>query len=501
MASYALLLRSAPAALVSPRLGPSSPGGSIDFRKSWRECLEAPTEFKSFSFARLCLIPALQRPSKPVGPDCETHEFYLSVLSHFSAHYMDVLSASGDRPISRAMWLQDAEQDLQLRRTHQESQRQFQAWSGTRNTEMAALPAAVNLMDRPDCMEDVVALAVSLCMLGPSYAMYFWTTAPTLEDGNTELVQSRALRGLERQKEEDSTLEPCYFALLAAIATASDPDLSLSGADAIHAKFMSQPGGANLWASSIGILRYYARALDPDTYGSVNSTNKAAPGVQQPSSRAYYYEGNPNAGDWSSYTSAQGKADDQTTKPKTLELGEQNTAILMSHLKLLCNVATYSPAARVAILSIALPPDGLNLNDTEPDSAIMIFFSLAMTPISSDLRGAVFRTLGMLLRTDGAAADEKLAIEEAAMKAWEMLENCQIFPVYLFEQFPSVQESAARNIARLAFPPSSLPLVSVVITCWMGSCANLLLIPLLPSNRRVQAEQAKAGCLQTPFTR
>ena len=76
-------------------------GGAIDVRKTWRECIEAPAELKSFTFARLTLMPALQKPPSYVREDynnlataesCNVEEFFLSVLAEFSSHYLEVLS-------------------------------------------------------------------------------------------------------------------------------------------------------------------------------------------------------------------------------------------------------------------------------------------------------------------------------------------------------------------------------------------------------------------------
>jgi hypothetical protein len=70
--------------------------GAVDIRKQWRECLEAPVELKSFTFARLSLLPALQTPSD--NADCDVTEFFLSVYAEFASHYLDVLSVGRPFP-------------------------------------------------------------------------------------------------------------------------------------------------------------------------------------------------------------------------------------------------------------------------------------------------------------------------------------------------------------------------------------------------------------------
>jgi hypothetical protein len=161
--------------------------------------------------ARLTLLPGLRSPSLLPSPACDAVEFYLATLTEFVSFYLEVLDDSGDRPISKAKWLQDAEEDLRLRRTHDDHIRQFETWAGghTSAGSQRTSIAEVDLGSRPDCMDDVVALAVSVCALGPEYALPFWSTAVDQEKDGEEiqkLVPSNALKGLERQQSEDDTL-------------------------------------------------------------------------------------------------------------------------------------------------------------------------------------------------------------------------------------------------------------------------------------------------------
>jgi hypothetical protein len=51
-------------------------------------------------------------------------------------------------------------------------------------------------------------------------------------------------------------------------------------------------------------------------------------------------------------------------------------------------------------------------------------------------------------------------MREMAVKGWELLEACQVLPIHLLDQYPSLRETDAQNIPGLAFPPSSTALVS-----------------------------------------
>jgi len=171
------------------------------------------------------LLPALRSLSNR-NKSCSVYQFYLTVLADFGSHYLEILSASGDRPISRAKWEQDAEEDLRLHRSHQEQQRQFHAWPGTTG-DVQVVPAAVDRLQRPDCM-------------GPEYALPFWSTQDytVVEDDTpracTKLVPSVTLLEPECQQEDDDTFTPSYLSFLAALALAESPELVENGASVVH---------------------------------------------------------------------------------------------------------------------------------------------------------------------------------------------------------------------------------------------------------------------------
>ena len=83
-----------------------------------------------------------------------------------------------------------------------------------------------------------------------------------------------------------------------------------------------------------------------------------------------------------------------------------------------------------------------------------------MTALAPDVRGRVFVAIANLLHTDSVANDDdRTKLKVAAEKTWEMLEDLQILPTLLLDQYSSLPEPPARK--GLAFPPSSTALVSV----------------------------------------
>ena len=475
MASYALLLRSLPSVANSPRLGsaiPPSPRrqGPIDIKSTWRASMIAPTEEKSFTFARLCMMPSFQRHRD--GPDamCDTYEFFMSVLSEFMAHYLDVLCASGDVPISRAQWERDEERELQLRREQQEQQRQFRTWSGTCGDE-DVIPSGVDLMARPDCMDDVMALAIALASSGPDYATFFWATSQDEVDEHlkTTLVPSRALRKLELQQEADRSLLSTYVSFLSVLALAPAPgdDGTASGATLVNKILSRTPpdSGKNsvTWTSIMEAVRWYARELSPGDYNAAKSTadsKSSSAGLAGRDSTAYYYGTEGNGYDGSAgYTSSQQGSSGSTssTNSKPEELGETNTNMLLSHLGVLANVAVKEPAARSSLVSTNLPIAG---QVASSDPLLTVLFLLAIAPLTPVVRGAVFSTIASLLRLDGTSPETGKIIKEHAKKAWELLETCRVLPISLLDQYEPLQQGSASLAQGLIFPPSSLSLVS-----------------------------------------
>jgi hypothetical protein len=407
---------------------------------------------------------------------CSVAEFLLSALSEFSSQYLDALSSSGDRPISRAKWEQDAEDDLKLRRLQQEQQQsfhgQFREWSGTAADSLEAVPASIDLYDRPDCMDDVIAFACALSSLGSAYALSFWSKETLVVEENdtvksiVKLVPSRALVELESQQREDASLHASYLSFLAALSLAENP-YGKEGGAAIVNEILANKEGMHPkhidWTSLVDILRSYVRELNPQDYVSV-ATSSSTLGTSQASSTAYYYfDPSEEATQPSSQTFG------QATASKTMELGEENTFVLLSHLAVISNVAKKSPSARSSILSINLPIRGANgIDFIGQDTILVVLFSLAVMPISPEVRGKVFESISALIDTSQASPEEASAICDAAAKAWELLDACHVLPISMLEQYairsrnPSIQGTQG-----LAFPPSSTARVRKPEKSWI----------------------------------
>lgn len=483
MAAYAMLLRSSPAAMSSPRFSSSGrlPDNAMDIRKAWRECLESPAEQCSFTFARICMIPALSYPVKPLDEEyfsatapllCEVSEFLHSVLADFGSQYLEVLSASGESPISRAKWLQDTEDDLRLRRSHQEKQRNFQGhfqnWSDSEGLEN--VPATVDLLKRPDCMDDVIAFATAICALGPEFVLPFWKKELHIDDSlgdgqqreNVKLSPSRALEDLQTQQEKDSSLSPSYLSFLAALALAQNRQCLQNGAEVVYSILQNSTVDQKKtdWATLIDVIRWYVRELDPHALST--RSNKSVSSSKVTTSSAYYYDDRENPNEQKSSSQIGGES---STYSKPHSLGEENTYILLSHLAVISNVAANCPSARSEIISINLPIVNTENAIIGQDSALMILFKLALLPLTPDVRGAVFGTLSSLLSTDGLSGEEAASIHGSALKSWELLESCQIIPISLLEQYPTRSDPVVQDGLGLTFPLSSTSLVRYCCKC------------------------------------
>lgn len=471
VASYALLLRSLPSVASSPRVGSTTPTssprptGPVDVKTTWRACMNVPTGTKAFSCIRLCLMPSFERHKDKLEAKCDTFEFFMSVSSDFIAHFLDVLCASGDVPISRSQWERDAERDLELRREQQQQTNQFRAWTGTRSTSVdnESIPTSVDLVVRPDCLDDVIALAIALCSVGPSYATFFWSKSHEEIDEimSQVLVPSRALRKLQHQLETDKSLLPVYVSFLAALALApAVADGTESGASIVNRLLQSDGDTSQVnWLSLMNAIRWYAGELSPGSETVTKSTSESSsssPGLPGRPSTAYYYGAEDSGAEGSTgYSSQHASSSSSPTSSKAKEMGETNTNILLSHLEVIATVASESSAARSVLVSTVLPVAG----QEGDDPFLTVLFLLSIAPLTPLLRGAVFSTIASLLKVDGANQEERKIIEEQSMKGWKLLDTCNVLPISLLDQYESLPERAAQVTEGLAFPPSSISLV------------------------------------------
>lgn len=438
--------------------------------------MEKPAELKSFTFARLSLLPALLKPEGPQSStpaNASPREFMCSVLTEFSSHYLDVLSVLGERPlISRSQWNEEAEEELLLQRSYNERQAEFNAWSNTTPADQQVLPSSVDLMQRPDCMDDIMALAIALCSMGPDYSLAFWTTEEEiLESGEGEqskqgsvirLVPSRALQKLERLQESDQSLAPSYLSFLAALALAESPSLVQNGSAVVNEILSEDSNTPTCWASMFSTLRWFARELSQDRGSAAASAtiNTASTGE---STDYYTQEDTPYSYDSSSTqnrSSGDRSSSSSSRNSKPRELGEENTFNILSHLAVISTVVSRSPAARLAVLALSIPVEDRGM--VGQDATLLILFTLAVMPLSPEVRGSVFSAIANLVNNDGANPQQQLELRKAALEGWEMLEQCQVLPIHRLDQYPSVPEADAHKIPSLSFPPSSTTLVRAI---------------------------------------
>jgi len=477
-AAYCLLLRSAPSALSSPTSG--GVGQGIDLRKSWRECHVVPADLRSFTFSRLGLLPALRGVVDSIKSRCDTSEFLLSVMASFAARYFDVLSTPRLVPISREKWEQEEQEELRLMQNQQTQERLFQARYGTRVGQETSVPSSVDLMDRPDCMDDIVAFCSAYASLGPYYAQFFWSR--DFEGGNDEstvvrekFIPSPSLQELSRQQQDDGSLKPCYLAFLSALSLAKDPNLDRDGASVVH-DILSSASSTSLapdidrrnqmsWQSLLSTIRWYAEQLNPQA--SSSSSANAAGTSSGTASTEYYYSDRPQPAS-SSYGTKKTASSRDDGVPKTRELGDANRYTLQSLLSLISNVCASCVAARLEILdtTIAIKDDAWSNEILRQDTSLLILFALASSPLSPEVRGAVFGTIASILCKDGATGAQAEQIEESALSAWYLLDKSQILPISMLEQYPSglptsmlEQYPSGSMTGGISFPPSSTALV------------------------------------------
>ena len=211
--SYALLLQMTPTAITSPTKGGSTSAFAKEVRKAARHCIEVPTEQMSFTFCRLALIPSLDKiKSASVRTICNISEFCLSVVSEVYSLYLDIL-AEVNLPISQKSWQDEAEQDLKLRIQQYNETRQFNAFLGE-SSKREKIPEAIDLMERIECLDDLISLATVICSLGSNYARNFWTKNKQTKT----LAPSQALQECINRAAKDESLVPFVYSWMAALS-------------------------------------------------------------------------------------------------------------------------------------------------------------------------------------------------------------------------------------------------------------------------------------------
>jgi len=516
--SYALLLRPAASQLVSPRGGSSSSpqqsgfnrspplggggSGGVDVKSTFSKCLMVASQLKSLTFARLSLIPSFGMPStmssssasatshRTTSDDASTYDFFVSIFAEFTAQYVDALCHTGNIPITRKEWYDEELNLAQSEWMEKDQKRQFGMWAGHAVEEDIGGPRPVNVMDRPDCLEDVFALISCICACNPDGAQAFWSAAEEQHDvgeGQLEvsvvLAPSRCLRMLDLiQAESDSALF-VYLSFLSSLALSGGTDgtEASNGASMVHSflsgnRTMNNHSERHMhfnWNNALSAIRWYAEQLSPEE-GDDSSKKVSSDRIRRSnstsdtteSSSTYYYGagGSSSAntsGDNSSAnspirqgTSSSSYSSGKDTKRK--ELDEVGRSTLMSLLCLISNVATRSAAAREFILSIQLPAmDSDGTGASYLDGSLEILFSLLTVPIPPEIQGLAFMAIANLIRsrpTEGmpkASGESKKS--QAALRAWELLEICQFVPIKLLSQYSSYAAGTSATTSMSTF--------------------------------------------------
>ncbi len=467
-AAYALLLWPSTNIFTSPQKSPrerSSSSGSTSnntVHHIFRSCLEIPTMTKSFTFARLSLIAGMGMPSMKSSSTILDNDFsfYISVLTDFTSQFLDAISSFSDLPISRTKWMDNELQELQVRHVQEHQRRQLNSWSGQSYQEVD-VPTEVDIFKRPDCLDDIIALAVSVCASCPECANRFWSTNERLVESTgdgiktdeyiIELKPSRILKKLEKIQAKDSSLLPVYLSFLGAIGLYESPDQeqrSMNGALAVHEwlsdanRLTSSPSSLAeetkiSWEYILNEIRWYTQQLNPSEEENTDDWSSGGRYNQSYSqeSTGYYYGTNNNSGynDRSQNNASSKVSASRSARHAKKELDEASSRTLSSLLTILSQVAFKSDVARRSILDIRLAVPGMNRRYLPvEDDALTILFSLLVTSISSELRGSALCAISNLVRcTEPAVAtkEQQSRDNDVVRRCWNLLELSQLIPI------------------------------------------------------------------------
>ena len=463
--SYALLLRSKECVAASPAKGGAHGHVPKEFREASRQGMDAPREQMSFAFCRLTMIPALSKLSTAsLYGFCDTSEFSLSVIAEYYARYLEESTVHNILPTSRKKWQTEKEEDLELEREQEKQKQQFEYWAGnTSHTNQKKIASSVDFMTRYECLDDYIALATTICSLGPEYSQSFWGTDQ--ESGSP--TSSKALEYCLYQAIQDDSLTPSVVSWLAALAN------NEVSANIIYEWMMERaPEDTSAqsvkmnWRILIHNLRWYAQELSPgESTVSKSSTSTRTSNANT----SYYYDiaGTSSYGSAAGVDSSQARRSEgsssSSSKSKPKELSASSTFMISSHLALIRNVSLHCQKARRGILSVTLPVQNGGLLTGE-DPALVVLFKLALAPLTPQIRGATLSAIASLFHpTDGISDPEtKKFLDEQGRNAWDYVESCPLLPIALLDRYRLVNPGALPNgnPGGISFPPSSMTLAS-----------------------------------------
>lgn len=453
-------------------------GEQSELKVLLQSCLEISTTEKSITFARVSLLSCLDAVSMktPTSSLRNDFEFYISVITDFSATYLDVICSFGDLPISRRKWLTFEEDELQLRQVQEQQRKQLEEWSGKPYYERT-LPEEVDLSRRPDCIDDIIALAVSICSTYPDSSQKFWSICCTGEDdeGNImyRLKPARIIKRMEKSQAKDPSLAPVYVAFMSVLALADDPngfESGNSGADAIfdwlsnNNRFISSPTSYDAtsqinWSYILLWLNWCQEQLSPPSSTKSHggwgvNDNVGYRTSQNDGSTSYYY----GSHEWdNSYKSNVIGSGAHTKEPslnavsEKFDLDSWTTMLLMSYLSLVSHVAVRSYRCRKELLEMKVAKSSTSHIMAKDEDIITILFNLLSKPISSETRGLTFTTIANLVRQrpdEKQTINKKKKYDDIVLKCWEFLESSQILPIFKLCQYSPLRSSVTPGFTR-----------------------------------------------------
>ena len=481
-AAFALLLRPAADVMVSGRSPAPGGGGLTALKTTFRSCLESPTIAKSMTFARVSLMPCLGSASmKSSSPTLDNDfAFYMSILSDFTAQYLEAICSFGDLPISSQRWMDEEKEELRIRHVQETQKKQLEEWSGKAYHE-AKLPTEVDITKRPDCLDDIIALAIFICSTCPECSSRFWLMTSTDDEGDGNFIHnlkpSMVMKKLEKVQAKDPSLMPIYASFLSALSLTNDPNecpIGNDGASVIFewlsdsTRLKSSPTSYDVtkqvnWIYILYSIQWYTEQLNPpaaeksQTGWGVNDQYQKASSYDVDST-AYYYGADDNSTSYSSNAQTRGtdsSSSGLSTGNKKKELDDKSVMILSSFLSLLSQVALKSDESRLKILDIRLDASGGQRTLAREDDAITILFQLLVTSISPEIRGLALTTIANLVRqpnnTD-LSKEEKQKADGTMMKCWELLESSQILPIAKLGQYSPLQNTGMPSFTRSKTP-------------------------------------------------
>jgi hypothetical protein len=424
-----------------------------EIKRAFKAGIQAPWHNKSFTFLRIVLLPCIRRYKSKLDERCNLYEFGMTVLSEFTSHYLR--AASEYLPLSRHEWEERENETLKMKREDQERAQSFYTTYGNGFENAAAnrepIPSEANLLERPDCIDDIIALATSLCNRGPQYASKFW------QQQDDKVVPSQVLNKLDALQEKDRSLIPSYVGFLAGLAVA-EPSVVFDILDKPENETKMS------WKTIFTTLRWYVRKMSDGYAGETSkssSKDSSSATSSQPNSYYYGYDSryDPDVSATEGSDSRRG-GDNSGSSSQLKELGETNTSIVLSHLGVIAKVASNYATGRtlLAVMKLSLDDVVASTTNDEGDSVLVVLFSLAIAPLAPQVRGAVLSTIASLLNLSGANQDEECLICDMARKAWDLLDLSQTVPVLLLDQYQGQQERQLNQA--MTFPPSSLSAVS-----------------------------------------